>query len=50
MAIANRTLEISREASMAEQTGDNELFNQLTFEQIELEKIRRDLQRQIAEM
>ena len=27
-----------------------ELFNQLTYEQLELEKIRRDLQRQIAEL
>ncbi len=45
MAIANRTLEISREAAIAEQTGDSELLNQLTYEQLELEKIRGALQR-----
>ena len=50
MAIANRIMEISREATLAEQSGDPELFNQLTFEQLELEKIRRDLQRRIVEM
>jgi len=50
MAIANRVMEISREASMAEQAGDGELFNQLTFEQLELEKIRRELQRRINEL
>ncbi len=50
MAIANRTMEISREAAIAERAGDTELFNQLTFEQIELEKIRRDLQRRIVEL
>ena len=50
MAIANRIMEISREASMAEQSGDAELFNQLTFEQLELEKIRRELQRRIIDL
>jgi replicative DNA helicase len=50
MAIANRTLEISREAATAEQEGNAELFNQLTFEQLELEKIRRDLQRRIVDL
>jgi len=50
MAIANRTMEISREASIAEQDGNTELFNQLTFEQLELEKIRRDLQQRIVEL
>jgi len=49
MAIANRVMEISREAIMAEQAGNVELFNQLTFEQLELEKIRRDLQRSSIE-
>ena len=48
MAITNRIVEISREASLAEQTGDSVSFNQLTYEQLELEKIRRDLQRRIA--
>ncbi len=50
MAIANRVLEISRDAAVAEQSGDNELFNQLTYEQLELEKIRRELQRRITEL
>ena len=50
MAIANRIMEISREASIAEQSGDAELFNQLTFEQLELEKIRRELQRRIIDL
>jgi len=50
MAISHRTLEISREAAMAEQAGDHDLFNQLTYEQLELEKIRRELQRQLAEV
>lgn len=50
MAIANRTLEISREASIADQAGNTELATQLTFEQLELEKIRRELQRRIVEM
>ena len=50
MAIANRIVEISREASIAEQSGDTELFNQLTFEQLEFEKIRRDLQRRVVDL
>ncbi|HQZ98252.1 MAG TPA: DNA primase [Pyrinomonadaceae bacterium] len=50
MAIANRIIEISREAAIAEQTGDGELFNQLTYEQLELEKIRRELQRKVADL
>ncbi len=50
MAIANRIMEISREATLAEQSGSDELFNQLTFEQLELEKIRRSLQQHITEM
>ena len=49
-AIKNRIMEISREATLAEQSGNPELFNQLTFEQIELEKIRRSLQQKIAEL
>ncbi len=50
MAIANRIMEISREATLAESANDAELFNQLTFEQLELEKIRRELQRRISEL
>jgi DNA primase len=48
MAIGTRIMEIIREASFAEQSGNDELFNQLTFEQLELEKIRRELQRRIV--
>jgi hypothetical protein len=47
MAITNRIIEISREASIAEQGDDAELFNQLTYEQLELEKIRRELQHRV---
>ncbi len=50
MAIKNRITEISREAMLAEQTGDHDLFNRLTFEQLELEKIRRDLEHRPAPM
>ncbi|MFN0279942.1 MAG: DNA primase [Pyrinomonadaceae bacterium] len=50
MAIANRIMEISREATLAEQSGNGVLFNQLTFEQLELEKIRRELQRRLVEL
>jgi hypothetical protein len=50
MAIAARIMEISRDAVIAEQSGDEKLFNQLTFEQLELEKIRRDLQRRLIEL
>ena len=50
MAIANRVTDISREAAIAEQSGDAELFNRLTYEQIELEKIRHELQRRIADV
>ncbi len=50
MAISNRILEISREAAAAEQSGDVDLFRELTYEQLELEKIRRELQRQVAHL
>ncbi len=50
MAINNRIMEISREATLAETGSDPELFSQLTYEQLELEKIRRSLQQRIAEM
>jgi hypothetical protein len=43
-------MEISREAAAAERAGDIELFNQLTYEQLELEKIRRDLQQRVVEL
>jgi len=45
MAISNRITEISREAAVAEQGGDSARANELTFEQLELEKLRRSLQR-----
>ncbi|MGB7200857.1 MAG: DNA primase [Pyrinomonadaceae bacterium] len=45
MAIASRITAISREAAAAEQSGDATRSNELTFEQLELEKIRRSLQR-----
>ena len=50
MAITNRITEISREANHAEQSGDSALFNRLTYEQLELEKIRRTLQHRITEL
>ncbi|MFZ1699284.1 MAG: DNA primase [Pyrinomonadaceae bacterium] len=50
MAIANRITEISREASLAEQGGDSRRRDELTYEQLELEKIRRELQRRISEL
>jgi len=50
MAITNRITDISREANHAEQSGDSELFNQLTYEQLELEKTRRELQRRLTEL
>ena len=49
MAISNRILEISQELILAEQTGDQELLNQLVVEQIELARMRRELQNRIAE-
>lgn len=50
MAISNRIMDISREAAIAEQSGNITLANQLAFEQLDLEKIRRDLQRTVIEM
>ena len=50
MAISNRITEINRGAASAEATGDTELANQLTFEQLELEKIRREVRRRIAQV
>lgn len=50
MAIGNRITDVSREAAVAQQAGDAELVGQLAYEQIELEKIRRELQRKIVEL
>jgi hypothetical protein len=43
MAIANKITELSREATLAEHSGNTDLFNELTYEQLKLEKIRREL-------
>jgi len=48
MAIANRITELSREATLAEHSGNTELFNTLVFEQLKLEKIRREIQQRNA--
>lgn len=50
MAIANRITELSREAALAQQSGNDQRVNDLTREQLELEKIRRDLQRRTLDM
>lgn len=50
MAISNRITEINREAASAEGSGDTARATQLTHEQLELEKIRRDVRRRIAEV
>ncbi len=50
MAISKRISELSRDAMLAEQSGDIELFRQFTYEQLELEKIRRELQRRVADL
>ena len=43
LAIANRITELSREATLAEHSGNTDLFNTLVFEQLKLEKIRREM-------
>lgn len=48
MAISNRILEISQELIHAEQTGNTELLNQLVMEQIELARMKRELQGRIT--
>jgi DNA primase len=47
MAISNRILEISQELILAEQSGNSELLGHLVMEQIELARLRRDLQGRI---
>ena len=49
MAISNRILEISQELILAEQSGNKELLGQLVMEQIELARLKRDLQNRINE-
>ncbi len=49
MAISRRILEISQELAFAEQVGDGELLNKLVSEQIELARMKRDLESKLAE-
>lgn len=49
MAISNRILEISQELILAEQSGNSELLGQLVTEQIDLARLKRDLQNRINE-
>ncbi len=49
MAISTRIAGLSQEALLAEQSGQIELHSRLTFEQLELEKIKRGLLNQIRE-
>ena len=48
MAIGRRISEISQEVIFAAQTGNLELRNQLSIEQINLERLRRELEKNIA--
>src|SRR5205814_10121371 len=43
MAIAARITELSREAALAEQAGKPTLAGEIAFEQLKLEKVRREL-------
>ena len=49
MAMSNRILEISQELILAEQSGNQELLARLVMEQIELARLKRDLQSRINE-
>ncbi|HEY0461838.1 MAG TPA: DNA primase [Pyrinomonadaceae bacterium] len=49
MAMSNRILEISQELILAEQSGNQELLVRLVTEQIELARLKRDLQSRINE-
>ena len=49
MAISNRILEISQELILAEQSGNTVLLGHLVTEQIELARLKRDLQNRINE-
>ncbi len=48
MAISRRILDISQELVYAEQNGDIELRDQLVMEQIDLARLKRDLENKIA--
>lgn len=49
MAISNRILEISQDLILAEQSGNSEILNHLVAKQIELARMKRDLQNRISE-
>jgi len=49
MAISNRILEISQDLILAEQSGNREILNHLVAKQIELARMKRDLQNRISE-
>ncbi len=49
MAISSRIAEISQEAMHAERSGEGILHNRLTFEQLELERIKRELLNRIVQ-
>jgi hypothetical protein len=48
MAINERILEIMRDVLIAQEKGDNELFNQLTYEQIEMQRMKNELENRIS--
>ena len=48
MAISRRILDISQEMVYAEQSGDIDLRDQLVMEQIDLARLKRDLENKIA--
>ncbi len=48
MAISRRILDISQELSYAEQIGDIDLRDRLVMEQIELARLKRDLENKIT--
>jgi hypothetical protein len=50
LAISTRILEISREAAAAEAAGDTIAVQELNYEQLDLEKIRRELARHASAM
>jgi DNA primase len=48
MAINERILEIMRNVLVAQEKGDNELFTQLTYEQLEMQKMKNELENRIS--
>jgi DNA primase len=49
MAISNRILDISQELMLAEQSGNAELLNHLVMEQIDLARLKRELQTKVTD-